>query len=433
MAILQRADGIQFAIRCYRETLSLSSVRVFRHAAFLLSDEHGYFVRFLASKAARTVEGIFSTDAGYLLAELIWNHFEKPANLIYCEKLAEDQYLTVIVRDSLIYTDGNLNGAELAEEIAFAGHTMQTAVIFLYGDIPGLTPNSNAVQEAKDSSSLPFVTFNARNVNTLSTSLFNQIQPIEAYLLVPVQQALSDLQLSAASKQKKLVMLIFFGIVLICAVIYFLMDLTSRKQEALRLQQATNQAQVDPLLGFKLGLATPSPKDYLEAITQCIDVLTSIPGWTFGAVTVSTGGISAEIISYGGGDESLLSWAKGHHAGVALGVGKATISLTLPPLKNRQAPVRPLSMLKLVAQLVDGVNLLVPNKEQAALLLESVSSKGVYQTREATINFTNFNSNQLVLVGSFLSLFPVTINSVSLHGGQNMLVSGKVNLTLYGA
>src|SRR3990167_8922816 len=120
MAVIQRADGTQFVIRCYRETLSLSNITLFKQHAFLISEMHGYFSKFLPAKSGKNIESVFSTDAGFLLAELIWYHFGKPANMIYCERIDAEHYLTVIVRDELIYTDGNLEQIELIEELAAA-------------------------------------------------------------------------------------------------------------------------------------------------------------------------------------------------------------------------------------------------------------------------------------------------------------------------
>ena len=398
MAIIQRSDGIQFAIRCYRETLSLVNTRILRHEAFRLSEEHGYFTRFLRSKAPRTSEAVFSTDSGYLLAELIWSYFEKPANLIFCEKLGEEQYLTVIVRDSLVYTDGNLNQAELAEELAFASHNMHAASVFLYGDIPGF-PTSPANAASNDPDNIPLIAYNLRNVKHLSASLFNQIQPLEIFLLVPIQQALNDLQLSKSSKQKKIALIIFLVLAFAGSIVYGVMNYQAKKaqEEFLKRQRliaglsANAAIPTDPLDGFKKALSTPSPKDYVNALTQKLNLLMTIPGWSFGMVQISNNNLSVAASSYGGSADALLDWAKSHGVSVLLNVSTANLSLSFPLPAKRAAPKQPAPLQGLVAQLIDRLSFLSLG-HQNALQLVPTSSKGAYRVQSAVINFSALNT-----------------------------------------
>ncbi|MCD6047149.1 MAG: hypothetical protein K0S08_796 [Gammaproteobacteria bacterium] len=413
MAIIQRNDGIQFIVRCYRETLSLSNTTLFKQHAFLISEMHGYFAKFLPGLGGgKKIESVFSTDPGFLFAEMAWHHFNKPTNMIFCEQLHEGHFLTVIVRDGLIFTDGDLNAQELLEELAAASVTMNHPAIYIYGDIPGLTPPKNPDIDA------PYITaFNQKSITVLKEPLFEKIEPSPVFELVPIQQAISDLQLSKASQRNLIGLISLFAIVIVAAIAFYVFS----KPEPIQT--------VDPLANFRAALTSPSPQAFLGEVAQEVLLLNSIPGWGISQVSITGTSVSAIANSYGGSAQFLLAWAKANRATLAFSNTGVNITSSLPSIPNRPVPSAPTPIQTLVAKLIDTSILLSTKK---TLSLDAATPRGSYTAQSFTIQLSQASPMDLQLYGVYLNNLPITISGVQLSFSSGT-ISGTISATLYGA
>ena len=103
MAYLTREDGEHFVIPSYREVLSAKQKSVLKKDILLLSQSYGEYIT-LQRKSPVQYEVAFSPDTGYLLGETVWQHFKRPADLIYCEAIpGTTEAILVIVKAGSVY------------------------------------------------------------------------------------------------------------------------------------------------------------------------------------------------------------------------------------------------------------------------------------------------------------------------------------------
>ena len=108
MPQILRHDGVPFVVYTYRELVTAKKYSLLKRELEMLGREHGDNARFYVYPDG-DLEAIFSKDAGYLLGENIWQHFGNPADLIYCEALADgENALLVIVKQGSVYLDAQL-------------------------------------------------------------------------------------------------------------------------------------------------------------------------------------------------------------------------------------------------------------------------------------------------------------------------------------
>jgi hypothetical protein len=374
---------------------------------------HGYFAKFLPGLGGgKKIESVFSTDPGFLFAEMAWHHFNKPTNMIFCEQLHEGHFLAVIVRDGLIFTDGDLSSQELLEELAAASVTMNHPAIYIYGDIPGLTAPKNPDIDA------PYIaTFNQKSITVLKESLFEKIEPSPMFELVPIQQAISDLQLSKASQRNLIGLISIFVIIVVAAIAYYVLS----KPEPIQT--------VDPLANFRGALTSPSPQAFLGEVAQEVLLLNGIPGWNVSQVNINGVSVSATANSYGGSAQSLLAWAKANRATLAFTNAGVNITASLPPMPNRTAPAVPAPIQMLVAKLIDTSISLSTKK---TLSLDATTSRGSYTTQSFNIQLSQASPMDLQLYGVYLNSLPITISGAQLSFSSGG-ISGTISATLYGA
>ncbi len=411
MAVIQRADEKQFVVRCYRETLSLKNTTLFKQHAFLISEMHGYFAKFLPGHGSKNIESVFSTDAGFLLAELAWYHLGKPTNMIYCEKLSPEEYICVIVRDGLIYTDGALGPLELQEELAAASIHISNAPIYIYGEVPGLVLPKNPETDP------PLLQFNLKNITQLEHSLFNELEPSAEFELVPIQQAISDLQLSKASR-RNIIGLIFLSVIFVVSIVIYYMISRSQSIE-----------QIDPLENFRAALTTPSPQAELAEAAKMVLILNNIPGWKVAQVSIKGNVANATANSFGGSAQALLNWSIINNATVKFSSASATLGLALPPLSPRIPPTAPYPLQQILAKIIDATIALSLKK---SIDIGTNVSQGAYSTNSITLHLQEASIKTLLLFGLFLNTLPITIDDIELDMSTT-LMQGNISLTAYGS
>ena len=98
MATVIRKDGLHFIIQAYREVLPIRKKSLMVRDVKQLTEQNGQFLR-LFKKGEKNLEAVFSKEPGFLLAEIIREHFGHPENLLVCEALPDGKILKLIVQN----------------------------------------------------------------------------------------------------------------------------------------------------------------------------------------------------------------------------------------------------------------------------------------------------------------------------------------------
>lgn len=411
MAVVQRSDGAQFVVHCYRETLSTANTTLFKQQAYALSEQHGYFARFFPH-LGNNVESTFASDAGYLLAESVWQALKKPPHMVYCEKF-NDEYFCVLVKDSLIYLEGKFSRNILIEELLRSLCFLNNPLIFLYHGCDFLL--SEPITQNQD---LPLISYSDTNPPFIDKeSLFEKLPLSPEVELLSIQQAINSLQLHKASQQHLWsIGAVIFLIML--SIIYYIGTSPTKPQVP----------QIHPLQNFYKILSTPEPKAILQALSQNILKLYTLPGWTVSKIQLQGLQITATANSYGGSANDLLAWGNQAGANIQLLNNGAEIQLTLPALIKRMPPSQPTPLKNNVATLIDIFMQLFPQKVVSLGNLEPSSN---FNIQTITLQLQTITPDMLVLIGNTLNSLPINIISAELNN-QNGLLSGTIIIQLLG-
>jgi hypothetical protein len=393
MAVFYREDGVYFALRPYRELLSVKRASLFKKELELLANDHGHYVR-LFRQPSGDWEAVFSREPGYLLGEAVWRYFDKPPNLIYCEALPNKQEaMVVIARDGLIYLDAQLSFAELEEELKTLDMVSGQFVSKIYGNIT-LFPD------------------NQRQTGILATL------PVDAEVhLAPYQRVIDEL-----SPSRPYMAWVFGGLVLLGGAAWLMNALSP----------ANKQGEIvitDPLAHYRAVFSGSSVSAQLSALMSQIELLYGLPGWTAGTITSTPGNISVRLNSLGGTTGMLLAWAQQHQVQVSLGSGGAALTMIVQ-MDSRQAIIPPLQPLQSVlSSVIDKMMTLLPGK---SVTIGTLSSESGYRKSGMTIQVNDIAPYVLSLIGAALNQLPVIFTSSALTLKDGLL-SGTIEFSALGS
>lgn len=205
MAILRRMDGVQFSAQPYRSVLESKKSSLLNQEVRFLAQEHGNFVKLLRV-ANNQYSAIFSQDPGFLFGETVWQHFERPDNLVYCELFDKTQALLVVVNAGKVVIDGKFELANIVAQLNAVISETSKYKVFTSGKVP---ITSNSAENAYH-----FHDQNLMSYNHLPEPLFNTLHITEQYQLLPLQLALKEHRLDQSFKLP----VIFTTILIIIAV-----------------------------------------------------------------------------------------------------------------------------------------------------------------------------------------------------------------------
>lgn len=408
MALLQRADGLRFAIRSYRESVIPKKSSLLRKELFLLSQTHGQYARFFKQRDGR-IEAVFSRDSGYLLGETVWEYFGKPDDLVYCEVLpSEQEVIIVIVRAGSIYLDAKLTIEELKEELRSLFTTDVRYDIYAVGNAP-------IAQEAMDDA---FVvrSESIKRFTKLEQGVFEVMPVSPGLVLLSFEQAIAELKLDVPVKN------IAVAATVLLLLIAVWQALTPSEPE----QQKTMA--LNPYEQYAAALANPEPMEQLDELAKQVILLQSLPGWIPVSIDYIPAGTKVSVRTLGSPTQLLLEWAAKN--GAKVDFNNEGAKLLLPSKLGARNNIPPLtSSIKSLSKVIDGMMQIIPGKSVSIIKTET----GVaYKTTALAINFKQGSPIVLVLIGKALSGLPVVINSNALTI-ENGLLSGTIQLTVLGS
>lgn len=184
MAVLRRLDGVQFAINPYRTTIEFQNGAQLTKTIKTLTLSHGQNIR-LFKTSDNHVDAVMSLDPGFLLGESVWQHFECPQNLIYCELMPENmKALLVIVTEGKVAFDNLIAVEQIVIELPQHIDITEKYAIYTYGDVP--------IAVGNDKKSFNFKDNNIASFNHLSEPLFIHLPVNDQLQLMSMQSALTE-------------------------------------------------------------------------------------------------------------------------------------------------------------------------------------------------------------------------------------------------
>lgn len=406
MPVLRREDGVQFVLQPYRELLSMQSRGLLKQELHFLGQNYGMYAR-VFSQPDKRFEAVFSHDPGYLLGEMVWNHFGRPVNLIYCEALPDsEEILLIMVRDGNVFLDARVDALQLQEEITALYSNPILFKFYVVGNVP--------VSEHPEAGKLHLEKAVVQSFAILNTSVFLTIAIEPQFHLLPLERAVAELKLDQKAQ------LLALGVLLAVLGMGVWWWFST---------ESTPPGVVEtPLETFQMALRTPAPSDQLSALSRNVPVIYNIPGWIATQLTYSGSAIQVQANTLGGSLLSLLAWTNFHHMGMQITPAGATLSIPILVQTRITDEEVPQSTQLALATLIDRVKQTLPEK---SIQISNTVNHGFYKEVQVIITVDNVAPEVLNIIGQQLIGLPVTLTNCSFNLA-NGLLSGTIQLTILG-
>lgn len=415
MAVIRREDGVQFVVQSYRELLTQKNPALLKNEIRFIGKTNGDYAR-LFKQRENQFEAVFSRDPGYLLGETIWYHFGKPADLIYCEALPDEQHaLVVIVRSGSVYLDAKLPLAGLQDEFISLATSNNRFVVYTSGDVP-------LVQNPEENK-FAFEPQLIQAFNVLNEPLFPRLPVNDNLKLLSVDQAIKAQHLDKGLSPALMVA----GLLVASIILYWLFS--DKEQPLPQVTQAPVQQQViEPSALQAQQLQGPSPAQQLQVMANTITDLHGLAGWQPGMLDFDgSSSLNVQMQSVGGSATMLLQWAKAYGAKADLSSQGARIRF---PVNLPGRTIMP-SMMKedeVSAGIVDRMLQTLPGR---SVQINPPGSSGGLVEERLTVNFANISPTTLVLIGKQVEGLPVKLTKCSVNNADGLL-SGQLELLVIG-
>ncbi len=409
--ILAKPDGTQFIVQAYRERLNLGKRSALVQKLRDLAEQHGQYL-LLLPMPQRTVEVVFSKDPGYLMAETVWNFYDKPTHLIFCERLSKDhnQVLLIVIREGEVYLDTQVENEKVKNEL-LPLTSEQTYRVIVSGDV------ALSEEETKGFAS---------SFETIRDSIIKQLPVLNTCRLSTLALALKSPVLGSRITPLNLAAATIVFLCIIWGAYFYL-----KKPETpatLPQPQALNQKD-NGYADFYASLNSPTPSEQIEFVAQNFLRLYNLPqGWEAGELHFNNNNYRFNLIRQGGSVEEMQDWAKQHNYAFDLGTDSAALSLT-STLSNRGIPRVIYPLQPVVAFLIDKLDPLFADN---AITVGEISEIGKVRTRGLTINLKDVSPEILPLIGNVLGAdLPLSISTIDVKVNAG-LISGTIQLSAWG-
>lgn len=407
MTIITRADGVKFSIDNYREILVQKKTGLLKKEMRQLAQNHGLFAKFYY-RPNQQIEGIFSQEEGYLLGEAVWNFFNRPANLIFCESLPKSpNALLVIVKDNNIYLATELAKSTIPNELAPLLGTGLKFDIYINGDLP--------LSETPENNKFAFDKTNIHIFNVLAEPLFSRLPVSADILLLPIEDAIAALHLPSPTTLP----IILFVVTLILFGFGWKMLLKPPPQAV---------APPDPFAKAKEILTSPSPDKVLTHIAENVEKLYLLPGFKVETLKYANGKLTATLSNLGGKTTELLDYARTQNFRVDILPNAITLDVPLP-LHARHPKIGNFQNLNdAYASLVDSLARLVP---YPTIVLKQTTNNNYYRVNDITLTLRQCSPTVLREIAKIMAHLPINVVSGTLQI-SNGLISGTFNMEMFG-
>lgn len=415
MPIVTRDDGTDFAVYTYRELLSAKSGSLLRQEIQLLQQDNGDYARFFQQPDG-DYEAVFAKERGYLLGETIWEHFEQPSELIYCEALPSgENAILIVVRGSQVYLDAELPIVNLPDEFSSLVSGESQYDIYVYGDVP--------LAEKASDDAFAFDAENIKSFTVLEEPVFPAVDVYEEYELIPVAEAIEELDLGKGRLP--------FYIAAIVAAIglgYLVFDIMKPPPPPEPTVAVKPVAPAAVYADYKSALKSPSPTKLLVEFALNVQQMYTMPGWEPISVKLEGSNYLVNLKSVGGSTDILLAWIRETHSNLQVQGNSATISIP-SKAEARQAPTKIYDERDLVSMLYDRMKQIVPS---GTVNLGAAATKNNFVEVPLTVSFSGISTDILMLFAKELRGLPTVLETcnASIRDG---LLNGSFSILILGA
>lgn len=409
MSFVARDDGTHFVIPSYRDTLTGRRGAQLRKDILTLSNNYGEYATI--QKENKKYEVAFSHDTGYLLGETVWQHFNKPQELVYCEAIPNTtDAILVVVKDGSVYLDGNFPIETVQEELVIFLTQANHFDIYVYGDVP--------ISQVPEDGKFCFEESSVNSFTVLDSPAFPSLPLIKAYHLEPVQTVLQAQGIGVLPTKP-----ILMGILLVGLGYFMWTMFGSALTEP---PPPPPEEQVNPYQGFYDEMNSPSPAEQIIQLAEKLQILMSAPGWSVTSVNYGGGSVTAKMISNGATVKGLFDWAKSHDASFGIGTDGVSLSMSFP-LTNRPEPQYIYPIKDMLVMLVDKYHQILPSNPMTI----SLDNKGKYSILGVKLNFNDMALDTFVLLADPMKDLPIVLKGVTLTLAGSSL-SGTINFDVLG-
>ncbi len=414
MTQIIRYDDVEFVVLTYRELLTAATPGMMKREIQLLATENGQYVK--CFQREQGVETVFSKDKGYLLAESVWDFFDQPDNLIYCEELPSGtQAALVVIRGGTVFLDTEVNMRNLMDELMALTLGSTAYKIKLFGDLP----------IGEGSSQFQFPVQNVSTLEYLESSVFLAITPKEEYALGTVKQAFASLGYTGIAL-KKLTVIVAVLAVLGLIVWYFMEPSAPPPPPVV---QGPPPPPPDPYAAFKQALMTPAPDAILQNLISTLSDAYTIPGWTPQSLALAGSSATVSLSKDGGNAGILLAWKRNHpNVQMNINTGTAVLTYTIQ-VTSRPTPEVIYKLPDLLANFYDELNAKFPG---STVTIGAITKNSNYQQSAINISFTNQSPDSLMVLADVLKGLPTVLSTAAMTVSSG-LISGQLTIQLIGA
>jgi hypothetical protein len=407
MPFITRDDGERFIIPAYRDILSAKKKSLLKREIIMLSQNYGEYIT-LQRKNAEQYELAFSPEPGFLLGECVWQHFNRPYDMLYCEAIAgTTEAILVIVKSGSVYLDGSFPIDSIVDELLIFKSQQNNFAIFIHGDVP--------ISEEPTEGCISFDASSVRSFTVLEEPVFPTLPGVKAFQLQLVDVVLK------ANNIGTLPIKSIAAVTTIIAVAWFTWDYLQSHQHDLPVSFI---AVVNPYEEYSKTLNAPDAGKELIEVMAKISLLYSLPGWDISAINYTAGNIGSmkvTVISKGGKVQNLFDWARSTNAfadiksdGIYLTLGTVTPPRRLDYTISRFQDV--------LGTLLDRMSYLSSGNK---IVLTSLTDKTNYKMADISINIEDMAPATFMIMGDLLANMPLVLNKATLS-----VVNGNISGTL---
>jgi hypothetical protein len=414
MTQITRYDDVEFVVLTYRELLTAATPSMMKREIQLLATENGQYVK--CFQREQGVETVFSKDGGYLLAELVWDFFGKPDNLIYCEELPKGtNAVLVVIRGGTVFIDTEINKRNLMDELAALTLGSTAYEIKLFGDLP----------IGEGSSQFQFPTQNVGTLEYVESSVFLQLKPNEEYVLGTVKQAFASLGYTGVALKKLAIIAAILCV--LGLIIWYVMKPAPPPPPPV--VTGPPPPPPDPYADFKQALMTPAPDAVLQNLINTVNDAYTVPGWTPQSLTLAGSTTTVTLAKDGGNAGILLAWKRSHpDIQMSINTGQAVLTYTMQ-VTARPTPEVIYKLPDLLANFYDELNAKFPG---STVTVGAIAKNSNYQQSSINISFTGQSPDSLMVLADVLKGLPAVLSAATMTVSSG-LISGQLTIQLIGA
>lgn len=409
MSHITRDDGVNFVIPSYRDVLTVKSKKAVQGEVISLGKRYGDYLA-MQRKSQVQYDVAFSPDGGYLLGESVWQHFNKPVDMIYCESIANTtEVILVIVKGGNVYLDGNFPVDSVQDELLIFLTQQNEFEIYTYGNVP--------ISETQQDGKFCFDASSVKSFKVLDESAFKNLALIDAYQLKLIDITLHEHGIG--SLPVKQLAIVLSPIILIMVLVIAIITLKPEPQEV--------QIEPNPYQLYVDQMVAPYPDQLIEMFVDKLQLLYSAPGWYVATIKYQSGEIAASMKSSGSSIESLMAWSDAHGLTVRINPSGVFVAANIDAI-SRQKPKLVYPTTQTLAIFLDRLAKVYPGNNVSLEIIQVPRPVSSYSMKIAVTGLTPMT---LRLIGEQTKGLPLILEDITLSS-PGALLEGRIILRAMG-